>query len=340
MSAAASCAAPITSLGSDGVQSLTVASNEHFLLTPTSDAESLLGRSMLLGGDGLWSLSEERAPGCVVAGSTRVPAQWKRKEKADVHRLVGASVELSKLASFRAGHEAASTIDYVVENQYVLRGALRGPCGDHAISEVNVGTGRRSSQRSLRTGADVSVAAVKTAAQAEQSDVNQLEISWEHPQAWSVLSRKSSVEAAPRVELRGNANLLDGDTLELRVYSDKKVWLIVYYEESDGQAGVLLPNAGHSVVTVVPDQGTPLPSIQVSLRDPQVAVSERLTVYAFVNEAEYDEVRPPAGILTATQTLAFLSRLKEFSTSIPSSHYSVESMDYRIAPLQTHASTR
>jgi len=338
--AAASCAAPRTSLGSEGVRDLSVEAREHFLFRPTSDAEALLGRRMLQGADGLWSISEERAPGCIVERATRVPAAWKRREKASTQRLIGAALELPKIASFKAAHEASSSIDYEVQNEYVLRGALRGPCGDHSIAEVNVGSGRRSAHSSVDTGAAIVVTSVKAGAQAGQSDDSELEISWEQPQAWSVLSLLTALEAAPKVELRGNATLLDGDTVDVRVYSDKKVWLIVYYEESDGQPGVLLPNASHSTVTVVPGQGTPLPTIQVSLRDHQVATSERLMVYAFVNQAEYDEVRPPAGIMTATQTIAFVRRLKAYSDSIPSSHYTATSLDYNITPLDAHGSTR
>lgn len=336
----AGCAAPMTSLGSEGVRALSVEAREHFLFTPTSDAVSLLGRRMLQGADGLWSIAEERAPGCTIEGTTRVPAAWTRREKANAQRLIGAAVELPKLASFKAAHEASSSIDYEVKNEYVLRGSLRGPCGDASIAEVNVGSGRRSAHRSVRTGADVAVAAVKAGAQAGRSDDNELEIRWDQPQAWSVLSRSAPLEMAPKVELRGDAKLLDGDTVDVRVYSDKKVWLIVYYEESDGQPGVLLPNASHSTVTVVPDQGTPLPTIQVSLRDHEVATSERLIVYAFVNQAEYDEVRPPPGIMTATQTIAFVRRLKEYCESIPSSRYAATSLDYSITPIDAHVSTR
>lgn len=336
----AGCAAPMTSLGSEGVRDLSVEAREHFLFTPTSDAESLLGRRMLHGADGLWSIAEERAPGCIVERATRVPAAWKRREKANAQRLIGAAVELPKIASFKAAHEASSLIDYEVQNEYVLRGAMRGPCGDDSIAEVNVGSGRRSAHRLVRTGADVAVAAVKAGAQAGRSDDNELEIRWDQPQAWSVLSRSAPLELAPKVELRGNAKLLDGDTVDVRVYSDKKVWLIVYYEESDGQLGVLLPNANHSTVTVVPGQGTPLPTIEVSLRDHQVATSERLVVYAFVNQAEYDEVRPPPGIMTATQTIAFVRRLSEYSESLPSSRYAVTSLDYSITPVDAHVSTR
>lgn len=307
--------------------------NEHLLYEPTGNAVELLGRAVTMGPDGQMVIAEELAPGCQVT-SREVQSSWTRTYEADIGNIAFASASIPVIGSLRGKYGSQIRTRTEVTNEKELIVDLGGPCGEMVIKSVKVGTGSRDLQyrREASAAADVKAYGIGVAGGDDDWERIGQSLKWSDPQAWAFTVGKFASGESIRLSIEMPTELTDGDQYTIRVSSTQQVWIIAFYEEADGRAGILLPNQETPNVLVTSGQRKPLPPMRASLRDPAVAARENIVLYAFTEKEDYEEFRPPAGAVSEADATAHYRGLGERLSKLPRKRWALSKIAYLIRP--------
>jgi hypothetical protein len=305
---------------------------ERLFLTPTGNPAALLGRAVTHRDGGAWVVAEELAPGCEVT-PRETPEAWTRDYQAGSGTFGALSAGVAQVAALNAKYGEKTRVLVHVSNTKILRADLRGPCGELVVKTVKVGTGRHAIQYRREASAGGGIAVLGIGATGGDWEDAEASLEWKEPQAWAFTV--GSVAGAEHLELAVEmpTRLRDGEEYTVRVSTKRKIWLVLLYEEADGQVGVLLPNMDHPVITASPGERQPLPTLAVSLRDPAVAANEKLVLFAFIEEEDAKLMRPPAGELTGEQARAYVDQLDAKLAGIPTRRWARYEVSYLIEPM-------
>ena len=215
-----------------------------------------------------------------------------------------------------------------VTNTSAMFAELQGDCGQHVIKGLLIGTGTRELLRNRAVSQDSGPRLQRQSLQEREGFLQ-----WEEPQVWAVqvgVVRRERFLTSVRLS---KYEVTEGERFALEVAANQPVYLVVTYHERSGQGGVLLPSASDLVPQVRPYRPLTL-VLQASLRAPMRSAVERIHVYAFNNFADFDNFRPPLGVMTGAETQHYVdtlgARLRGPSERLPQSRWDHRSIGYRI----------
>jgi hypothetical protein len=312
----------------------------HLLLFPSDDSEGLLARPVRVTEDGAWSIGDARGAGCEVSVK-REPSSYHVRRRVKLASLTAVSGSFGKLLGIEAGFGSATEADIDIQNTSVLSADTRGDCDQVYVDRVFVGKGRRKLLASAANQAKASLAVTGApSAGVDASSVVVDETAWDSEQAYAFTYRSAGSDVGLTLNLAMPATVTDGQELSLRIESDQKAFLVVYYRDADGKGQVLWPSQQEAAPVVLP--GTPafLPSereraagvrLQATLNDPSLAARETLVVYALRDEADFRRVCPAPGTEFADGAAA-AAELTEKIDELPLSRWTRAVQSYVIRP--------
>lgn len=308
---------------------------EHMLLRPTGDAEALLGRSVIPGPDGGWIVDDEPTPGCEVA-VRRSSDDWERDVSQSSGKLAFLEVGQAQFGGLQLEYGKQLLIRAHVHNSETLTADLRGSCGDMVVKSVNVGTGSRSVFFNKELGGKIAGNGTNTAqarGRAGKWERTNDTLTWNKPQAWAFTVGTAGDETASiGLEVKMPTRIPDGGTYSLRIRAKRTAWLIVLYQEADGRAGLLLPTMRFPQHVVSANEELRMPAMEVSLRNPTAPANEKMVIYAFTNEADWERLKPPPGELSEVDAQNFADELEGRLRAIPRKRWLKSTVSYVITP--------
>lgn len=240
----------------------------------------------------------------------------------------------STLAHLRLRYGSQIRARSKIKNARVLIADLSGPCGERVIKTVNIGTGMRELDYRREAAGDtgVAIAGVGIAAGARDWQHTGERLAWDDEQAWGFTV--GGVAGAERIRLGIDmpTELTDGDEYTIQVSAARQVWIVALYEEAGGGVGILLPNGENPSVVVAAGQRRPLPAMRVSLRDPALEAREKIVIYGFTEQEDYEDFRPPAGALSEAAANEYHEALPERLRALPSKRWTRAEISYIIKP--------
>lgn len=314
------------------------------LLFPHADAESLLGREVTSRAGGGFHVAESRAPGCEVL-VRRTKAQYRavRETKIAQSASVGASFQQIVSLEAKFGRESQARLE--LENTEVLEADLRGACGKKVVAKVFVGHGRRlvfaASNASGSAKLSTPVGGVDPGGQSSKESTD--EIAWTDDQAYAFSTRELDQGATGEdlaIDVKVPSIVVEGEELRATFSSPRRVWLVVYYVDSENKAEVLWPSNEEPSPHVEPGKQATLPSpmeqasgikIRPALTRPGAIAREQLVVYAFADKRDFDLVKPASGASSAAGS-AFTEELASKLRAVPASRWSRSVVGYQIQP--------
>jgi hypothetical protein len=295
-------------------------------------------------GDGSWSIAGERAAGCEVR-VTRQPAAFEAKRTLEATSLTAVSSGFAALVSAEAHRGAVDAVEIDIHNREVLRADLRGPCGDHVVSEVFVGRGRRSLMRRRSLGGKLGVRVGPVTPSAGHDEARELAdaLSWAEDSAYGFNFARHDSAAPLRVRVTLPPRVTEGDMVRVQFEVSRPAWLVVYYLEQSGHGAVLWPSDEEPAPRASPGQAALLPSpaeraagvsLTAALAEPGAPARETLVVYAFAEEADFQRVKPSAGD-SATAGAELAASLTERIEQLPLSRWARATAHYTIEAATT-----
>ena len=313
----------------------------HLLLFPEANAESLLGRAVMRSADGVWTIAEARAPGCEVQ-VTHEKAQYHSSRKVDAHSMTSLAGGYAKVLSLelKCGRQNTASVD--IDNSEILRADTRGGCGDLVVDTVFVGHGKRSIAASAEAGGGASVqAGLVSASPSVDTGQSQTDaIEWKDDQAYGFTVRQDAKTEPLNLRVGLPSIIDEGTNVTAQFQADSEAWIIVYYVDATGHGDVLWPSNEEPAPHVAPGAPAILPSdnersqglhIKAGLLKPGQPSREMLVIYAFADKRDFDALKPNAGS-DSTDGLAYAAELTKKLGDIPISRWSRAQVSYVIQP--------
>lgn len=313
----------------------------HLLVFPEANAESLLGRAVQKASDGSWTMSDTRAPGCEVS-VTHEKAAFHAGRKIDVHSMTSIAAGYARVVAIEAKFGRQNTAEIAIDNTEILRGDMRGACGEMVVDTVFVGHGKRSITASAQASAsaDVQVGLVHGAPGVDTGQSRSDDLAWTDDQAYG-FSVRGNAKTQP-LDLRASVpSIIDeGDYVSARFEAGAPAWLVVYYIDGSGHADVLWPSNEEPEPHATPDAPAILPSdrersagihYKAALLKPGEPSRETLVVYAFADQRDFDAMKPAAGSENQDGPTYAAELTKKLQT-VPISRWSRAVVGYVIQP--------
>lgn len=313
----------------------------NLLLFPVSDAEALLGRAVQTSPDGKWTISDARSPGCEVK-VRKEPSVYSSKRVVDMHSMTSLSTGYAKLIGLEArfGHASAADID--ITNTLVLKADTRGSCGDVIVDSVFVGHGKRSilASAELAGKAAVEIGGVTPGVATDDASKVVDTIAWDSDQAYGFTFKKASDVEALALDVTIPAEVTEGDAVEVKLATNRKAYLVVYYLDESGQGSVLWPSNEERSPVAAPGKPAVLPSpaekgagfvIRAALGKSGKATREALVAYAFSEKGDFDRLAPEMGG-SAPDGASYAASLTQKLADVPLSRWSRAMVHYVIVP--------
>ena len=313
------------------------ATDTHFLLEPSADAEDLLGRRVHLSSKGAWTIADERAPGCQVRVK-RSAAEYQKSYRIGLGDMTAMSGGYSEILKLEARYGRSVEAAMQINNQETLTADTEGPCGDVIVNSVRVGTGERRLLRKAEgsAGGSLGRGPLQVGATREGATDVADEMSWSSPQAYAFTYKRAPQHKPLDLQVVAPETLSDGEQLELEFRSNSDAYLVIFFLEESGAGAVLYPNSLVPAPQVKKSEPLALPSadeqrIAASLRDPKVGARETLVVYAFTNRADFDQFKPSA-IGDGSDAVTYAANLTQALANIPISRWARATLTYEIRP--------
>lgn len=314
----------------------------NLLVSPVADAEGLLGREVHTTEDGNWTIADSRRPGCSVTVK-RVPAAFVVEKRIDLDNVTTLAAGFRELVRASAKYGTAEKIDIAINNHELLEAErVDGECGELVVNKVFVGQGKRTFLRRKDAAGEVSgtigglTPTVGHSASGELNDT----LEWQDDQAYGFTYTEAAKHATLGLKLKMPSMVDDGEELSIRLVTNRKAWLVVYYLDANGQGAVLWPSAEEPEPTAQPDRPATLPSsaekqagivLQARVAEEGKPSRETLVAYAFENKADFDRIKPAAGA-SDTDGPALAGDLTQKVEELPSSTWSRAMVHYVIRP--------
>jgi len=306
---------------------------EHVLLQPRGNEVALLGLAVTEDPDGQLVIAEARAPGCRVISEV-VPTQWERHSIDESGRVGVFRVGYDAILGIRAQYNAKLRVEVKVSNSKEIRARLEGPCGEQVIVAVFIGTGERSLQYLKAGDGSVSTTVGPVGIGAGGGGWRNVERSllWSTPQAWGfrVGSGNSKSEL---IRIQMPTVIPTGTAVAPTIEVHEPLWLIVLYEDSNGDYGVIFPSPDLAAYRVPSGGEVELPSIIFKALPGHERDYERLLVYGFREELDFEVFRPRAGRLSPERANAYATELDyrlRVENEIPPDRWASTTFDYII----------
>lgn len=309
---------------------------EHLLVEPVGNPESLLGRAVTHDAEGRIVIAENRAPGCTVRVKKN-PSSWTRTFQEAIQNVGGVNASVPLFAQLKASYGEKLFVLFKVDNAYTLEADVAGTCGDNVVRSVKVGSGTRGFTSEYRADIEGSVKTTKgggAGAWANQQGIKQA-LTWNQPQGWAftVGARKEQNVKRLRMRLRtGGDRIKDCDPYPLNITSDKDVYIIILHEDEAGNPMIIGPRQEAPEIKVPANATTEVGGLYLDLKDPTKATIEKLIVYGFTNQQEYERLLPPFGMLSAKDTKAYIDRLDKELAQIPIQRWEKKVVGFQIQP--------
>lgn len=311
-------------------------SDTHFLLEPTGDAESLLGRQVRVTSAGAWTIADERAPGCEVR-VRESKSSYKKRYRVGLGDLTAFAGGYRDLLKLEARYGRSVEAEYEINNIATLHADTEGPCGEVIVKSVRVGSGFRKLVRSAEGSAKGRGGAygigVEGGREAATEALDSME--WGDPQAYAFSYDRASQQKQFDFSVKLPEKFVDGDPVRFEFGANETAFLIVIVLEESAAGGVLYPSDGVPLPTVKGKSWLVLPTpdekkIAAQLRDPKTAARETLVVYAFTHREDFDRFKPAA--LDAGEGLAYAEKLEKALQHVPISRWARVTQTYEIVP--------
>jgi hypothetical protein len=146
--------------------------------------------------------------------------------------------------------------------------------------------------------------------------------------------------AALKLDVDFPPKISEGDLIGIRIRSNCRAYLVVYYLEDKGAGAVLWPSDIEKAPLVSPERPASLLSsreaeagraIQAQLRAPGQPASETIIVFGLTERADFDRLRPKPGT-QAPDGEAFTAALKKKLAALPAEHWNEFVARYTIEP--------
>lgn len=314
------------------------ASDTHFLLEPTADAESLLGRQVQVSSSGAWTIADERAPGCEVRVK-RSASKYKKKYRVGLADLTAFSGGYADMLRLEARYGRSVEAEFAIENAETLSADTEGPCGDVIVKSVRVGSGFRQMVRKAEGSAKGRAGKGPIAAEGGRSAATEAldSMEWSDPQAYAFAYDRVSSQTQKQFTFHLGVpdKFTDGEPVRFEFQSNQPAYLVIFFLEESGAGGLLYPSDAVAVPTVGPDAPLVLPApdekaIAASLRDPKTPARETLVVYAFTQREDFERLRPEA--LGEGDGVAYAAKLTTSLANVPISRWARATATYEIVP--------
>lgn len=310
-------------------------SDTHFLLEPTGDAESLLGRQVQVSSKGAWTIADERAPGCEVRVK-RSASKYKKKYRVGLGDLTAFSGGYADMLRLEARYGRSVEAEFEIANAETLTADIEGPCGDVIVKSVRVGSGFRRMVRkasgSAKGRAGKGPLGLEGGREAETEALDSME--WGDPQAYAFAYDRVAKQKSFSFELSVPDKLTEGDPVRFQFEASQTAYLIIYVLEESGAGGVLYPNGTLALPVVEPKAPLILPTpeqgIQAQLRDPKTPARETLVVYAFTQREDFDRLKPSA--IGEGDAVEYAAKLTAALAQVPISRWARATATYEIVP--------
>jgi hypothetical protein len=205
-----------------------------------------------------------------------------------------------------------------------------------------VGRGKRMLSLSSEVSGSAGVTVSGVTPSASHTSVNKTldTTQWDDDQAYGFDTRNVSTEQPLELNVDVPSVVQDGEAVQIKIDSNRKAYLVVYYLESDGKAELLWPSNEEPNPVAEPGRPAQLPSprelaagfkIQAALRSPNTPCREALVVYGFADKREFDQLKPAAGSSDSNGS-AYAAQLTRRIGDIPISRWSRSIASYRIDP--------
>lgn len=312
------------------------ASDTHFLLEPTADAEALLGRQVHVSSAGAWTIADERAPGCEVRVK-RSASRYKKKYRVGLGDLTAFSGGYADMLRLEARYGRSVEAEFEIENAETLSADTEGPCGEVIVKSVRVGSGFRRMVRKAEGSAKGRAGKGPIGAEGGRSAATEAldSMEWSDPQAYAFAYDRTAQQKQFSFHLSVPDRLSDGEPVRFEFETNETAYLIIYVLEETGAGGVLYPTDAMAVPTVKPKAPLILPGpdetpIQAQLRDPKTAARETLVVYAFTQREDFDRLKPEA--MGEGDGVAYAAKLTAALAQVPISRWARATATYEIVP--------
>jgi hypothetical protein len=322
--------------------SATTIEQANLLLAPVADAEGLLGREVHTSEDGNWTIADARKPGCTVTVK-RTAAKFEVDKRVDVSSVTSLAAGFRELVSASVEYGEAEKVDIKVKNQELVEvDRIDGDCGALIVNKVYVGSGERTFVRTKKASGEISGSIQGVTPKLGHSAEGELadRLAWEGDQAYGFTYTEASKHASLGLKLSMPSILKNGEQLKLKLATNRKAWLVVYYLDANGAGAVLWPSAEEPEPTAEAQRPAALPSaaendagiaLQAQVARPGEASRETLIAYAFENKADFDRVKPPAGE-TRGDGAALAAELTDKIDELASNSWSRSIAHYVIEP--------
>ena len=311
-------------------------SDMHFLLEPTSDAESLLGRQVQVSAKGAWTVADERAPGCEVRVK-RASAKYKKRHRIGLGDLTSFSGGYKEMLSLEARYGRSVEAEFQIDNTETLTADVAGPCGDVIVKSVRVGSGFRTLVRKAEAGAKGRVGKGPIGAEGGREAATEAldSMEWSDPQAYAFSYDRVTQTKPFDFTFTMPDKIEDGDALEFSLGASDTAYVIVFFLEESGAGDVMYPTNQMPLVTVQAKATLTLPTpgeaqIKAQLRDPKTPARETLVVYAFTDRADFERFKPQS--LGAGEVTAYAAKLTAELATVPISRWARATATYEIVP--------
>lgn len=312
------------------------ASDTHFLLEPTSDAESLLGRQVHVTSAGAWTIADARAPGCEVRVK-RAGSRYKKKYRVALTDLTAFAGGYADMLRLEARYGRSVEAEYEIENTETLTADTAGPCGEVIVKSVRVGAGFRKLVRSAEAAAKGGAGRGELGAEGGREAATQAldSVEWSDPQAYAFSYARAPQSKQFDFSINLANRFSDGDKVRFEFEASETAYVIVVWLDEQSQGGVLYPSDALPVPTVAPRAKLRLPGaeerqIEARLNDPATPVRETLVVYAFTQRDDFDRFRPES--MGVGEGLAYVKALQEAVQQVPISRWARVTETYEIVP--------
>lgn len=324
--------------GSSGVgEQAVLAPNERLLFEPHGAPERLLGRQVTFTDDGA-VIADALAPGCEV---TVKPEQRDTTHKYHqrLSQMGGLKVGYPDYMGLHAQYGASSEVELVFHQTKILYADLRGTCGNTVVMRVKVGTGHRYVRKNRGGKLELSSTTVLPVSvdAPNISEQTRMDIVAERSEQGWIFAFGNGTTASDDITIIMPPRIRHGEAFTPQIEVRRDMYLIVLYEDANGNYGVVTPHADPRFAVTRVRGGTTvaLPSFASKLPEGYSGrtAHEALLVYGFPEEGDFASLRPPRGALTAAQYNEYARTLQEVKLKdLPAKRWAFTRFDFDIEP--------
>lgn len=317
---------------SDVVATTELVPGEHLLFAPEPEPGDLLGREVTRDQRGYLVVAPERKPGCRVI-AREVDHQYQQTYDQALETVAAIGVAAPGLVDLKARYEGELRVSMKVDNTTTWRADLEGECGSRVVSEVRVGGGARRVVLRRGGGSEVVVplpggAGVEAQGRRERGEAGWM--AWPPGQGWAI-KLVDGDRGSDMLRIAMPEEVRAGREYTVRIDVREPMWLVVLVRDAAGHHEVVLPR-GQYPAFQAKGARVELPKLVSTNLPGHSEDRERLLVYGFTDEDDFQTFVPPAGRATPEQVDAYVADLERrlAAREIPAARWARATFDFVI----------